>query len=386
MIILRHIYFYTRINNLLQLLRGRHVQSGGGCIDYWSSNGISYYQRRKCLPIEVFRFAQLYSNGNLEDSIIVMNVQSQQNNDISNMLKNAYNFINNGAFGAAGDTLEKALTIDFDNGELICALKCNGFWTEKNSRYQEITDPFESGEYLIKQWKSFQTFLERNEDNFEQGIFSIKQWVFGKALGDFMTLLDGPTGGDPELLFRIGKCYKGKGNYKQALEYLEASNHQKADDPRIIAELADCYAFINETKAAKVFFREAFFLDPQIIELADLESMMIQRLLDSLREMGYESPALSEWIPVYGVLYGIFNVKRELRSLEYGKLKQSIFTLQSRLGEENQDSYKTEPRLINRYFWLIDHYISSGDNREKVDDVLQRIKEINPAVYDHYIN
>ena len=97
-----------------------------------------------------------------------------------------------------------------------------------------------------------------------------------------------------------------------------------------------------------------------------------------------EASALVEWIPVYGVIYGVFNVKRELRSLEYGKLKQSIFTLQSQLADDGDRGVETEPRLLNRYFWLIDHYISSGDSREKVDEVLEKIRLVNSDIYEHY--
>lgn len=316
-----------------------------------------------------------------------MNVQSQQNSKLSEMLKNAYEHMKNGAFGDAETVLEEALSIDFDSGEVICALKCAGFWAERSQRYADIEDSFERGEFLLKQWEVFQDFLARNEDSFERGIFSLKQWVFGKALGDFLSLLDSPLGSDPEILYRVGRCYKGKGNYKQALEYLEASNHQKADDPRIIAELADCYALIDEIKAAKVFFREAFFLDPQAVDVGSMESMMIKRLVSALTDMGIAPPALAEWLPVYGVLYGVFNVKRELRSLEFGKLKQSIFSLQSTFQESGRTEFTTEPRLINRYFWLIDHYLAAGsDSREKVDEVLERIREINPSIYSEYTN
>ena len=170
------------------------------------------------------------------------------------------------------------------------------------------------------------------------------------------------------------------------MEYLEACNHQNPDDPQILAELADCYAFVDEVKAAKAFFREAFFIGPEKINVSSLESRMMQRLVRSLSDMGFSGPDMAEWIPVYGVVFGILNVKRELRSLEYGKLKQSIFSLESHLiSEEPHESY-VEPRLINRYFWLIDHYISSGDPREKVDEVLSRIRELNQSIYDQYTN
>ena len=315
-----------------------------------------------------------------------MNAQSQQKSEVSTRIKIAYEHFKNGAFRDAEKELEETLSQEFENAEIISALKSAGFWAERDSKYHDIEDEFERGEYLFKQWRAYLRFLERDENTFEQGIFAIKQWVFGRALGDFLALLGGPAGSDPDVLYRIGICYKGKGNYKQALEYFEICNHQKADDPQILAALADCYAFINEVKAAKIFFREAFFIDPQQIDMTSLESLMVQRLVARLIEMGYTPPELLEWVPVYGVLFGVFNVKRELRSLEYGKLKQSIFSLHSQINDEGKRDYATEPRLLNRYFWLIDHYLASGDSREKVDDALQRIREINSSIYEQYIN
>ena len=95
------------------------------------------------------------------------------------------------------------------------------------------------------------------------------------------------------MLLQIGRCCKGIGNYERAIENLERANIERKDDARILAELADCYSLVNESRAAKVFFREAFFLDPQAIDLAGLESPLIQRLAARLREMGFTGPALT---------------------------------------------------------------------------------------------
>ena len=40
--------------------------------------------------------------------------------------------------------------------------------------------------------------------------------------------------------------------------------------------------------------------------------------------------------------------------------------------------------MINRYFWLIDHYRATGEPRERIDDVLARIRETDPAVHEDY--
>ena len=311
---------------------------------------------------------------------------SQETSGVQPILRSAYELFRLGAFKKAETELEKALALDYEHEEVTCGLKCAHYWDARSEQYSEITDDFERGEYLLTQWRDFALFLARNNGGSEICTFSLKQWVFGQALQSYLALLEGPSRSDPELLYRIGRCHKGIGDYKQALEFLEACSHQKTDDPQILAELADCYALIDEMKAAKIFFREAFFIDPQRIDIDSLESKMMCRLVERLTELGYEQPELVEWLPIYGVVFGVLNVKRELRSLEYGKLKQSIFTLESQLKEDGTQELYLTPRLINRYFWLIDHHISSDDSREKVDSALSRIRDLHSDVYEQYIN
>ena len=149
------------------------------------------------------------------------------------------------------------------------------------------------------------------------------------------------------------------------------------------------------------------------MELAYLESPLIQRLVAKLRER-FSEPEIRDWIPVYGTIYGLFNVKRELRPLELGKLKQAIFQLEKDVeqaagkpGAGRQAGVQPGaaghraapsgssgsapgaapvPRLINHYFWLIDHYLASGEERQKIDEVLERIKAIDPVVFKEYTN
>ncbi len=315
-----------------------------------------------------------------------MNEVSPNIVDISALLKDAYARFKAGQFESAVGVLERALAVDYEHPEILTAMKSAHFWLDRLDRIEEIDDDFERGEYLFKQWSVFCEFLEGEADSQDRGVYAVRQWVFGRALGSFLRVHDGSAGSDPDLLHRIGRCYKGKGDYKQALEYFEACSRQRSDDPQVLAQLADCYAFINEMKASKVFFREAFFLDPQRIELPSLECTMMHRLIDQVRSEGREGPALPEWVPVYGVVFGVFNVKRELRSLEYGKLKQSIYALESRIAEEGRNDVALEPRLLNRYFWLIDHYLAVGDDREKVDEILGKIRTLNPIIYEQYTN
>ncbi|HUZ17987.1 MAG TPA: hypothetical protein VMV68_06350, partial [Spirochaetia bacterium] len=255
--------------------------------------------------------------------------------EISSILSKAYDLQRDGAFAEAEPVIEGALSLDYENKEVLSALKCANYWKEKKTRLATISDPYDQAEFLLKSWRAFLDFLDQIKDAYDACIYSIRQWVFGKSLANYLRLLEA-GGADPELFLRIGRCYKGKGDYEHAVQYLEAASASRHDDAEIVAELADSYALINEVRASKAFFREAFFIDPQKIDVKVLESLLIRRLVERVRGIGYVTPELEEWIPVYGVVFGVFNVKRELKSLEYGKLRQSIFSLENQLEETDK--------------------------------------------------
>jgi tetratricopeptide (TPR) repeat protein len=301
------------------------------------------------------------------------------------LLEQAFDAIRERKLDQAAELLDQALSVDFDDKRVLTALKFLRFWQDREERVQHSAHEYERGEYLLDQWPMFEEFSSRFEEC-EPGMQAVRQYVFGTALDAFLRLLKESDPTDPELLLRIGRCHKGLGSYDLAVRYLEASAAEKPNDAEVTAELADAYALVNETQAAKAFFREAFFLDPQQVHLEMLESQMIRALVDKTTELGVLGAELLEWIPVYGVLFGVFNVKRELRSIEYGKLKQSIYALERELREGRSPRAVIEPRLINHYFWLIDHYICSGENTVKVDEVLLKLRSVNDRIYKMYTN
>ena len=103
-----------------------------------------------------------------------------------------------------------------------------------------------------------------------------------------------------------------------------------------------------------------------------------------MEDRGYSDEELLECIPVYGVLLNVLNVKRELRSIEYGRLKQSIYELERELREGTGDARLIKPRLINRYFWLIDHYVAVKETQGKIDEVKIKIRSVDADVYHKY--
>ena len=157
-----------------------------------------------------------------------------------------------------------------------------------------------------------------------------------------------------------------------------------------MAALADVYALLGETKAAKALFREAFFIDPQVIDLWNLESELILALVRRVADMGHSGAELREWIPVYGALFGVFTVKRELKLTELGRLKQQIFDLENEMRGRPGDENILTPALLNRYFRLMDYYEGTNSdralsNRALIDEIKLKIKIIEPVIFDRYM-
>ena len=311
-------------------------------------------------------------------------------------LETACIYLREGRFSEGVDALERLLEADVEFPGGSSALKCAAFWRDCQEKDEPMADGFERGEQLLGEWRLFQAFAARLSDVPERCLFAIKQFVFSTALAAYGAPTGSPAGAadaraagepgaeDPYLLLQMGRCYKGVGNYERAIECLERANRESREDARVLAELADCYSLVNESRAAKVFFREAFYVDPQAVDLAGLESPLVQRLAARLRERGLQGPLLNEWMPVYGTIWGVFNVKREMKPLEFGKLKQAIYQLEKERRRPGPEGERAVPRLINRYFWLIDHYRSTGETRDRVEEVLARLKETDPRVHDDY--
>ncbi|NOY08072.1 MAG: tetratricopeptide repeat protein [Spirochaetes bacterium] len=290
----------------------------------------------------------------------------------------------NGEFAKVKSLLEDAFKIDSGYPGIVSALKCTEYWIKLLKDYNAIEGGFQRGEYLMSQWNAFQDFLYHINAVPDLIIYSIKQFIFNCALIDYTSILDAANRYDPTLLLQIGRSHKAIGNYEDAVQLLENANQIDFRNAAILAELADCYSLIDELKASKLFFREAFFINPHKINLYTLESPIIVKLVERLIKKGYNKHVLAEWIPVYGNVWNVFNVKRELKPLEIGKLKQNIFALEREVKGNNSNRDIILPKLLNHYFWLIDHYISAHEEQSRIEEILEKIKNIDESIYIEY--
>lgn len=276
---------------------------------------------------------------------------------------------------------------DINNQEYSFTGKCCNLWCEYLKKIMKIEDPLNKGDCLLMDWKNFTGYLSRQQFIYDPVVYAIQKGVFTKALNCFLSSTEETDFSIKAQTFRkIGICYKHLGEYENAWRYLSDANKFHGGQSDIIADLADCFALTGNERNAKVLFREAFYIDPVKIDLDFLLSELIRCLIDELSEKKFPNQdVLSCWIPVYGTLWGIFNIKRELGSKDLGALKKEIFALENENKNPSSNSQIIVPRLINCYFWLADYYISKNENNSQVSEIKLKIKILDTSIYEQYV-
>ena len=290
----------------------------------------------------------------------------------------------NGNTIRAKTLVEDALANDLENAEVIFALRCVNFWAGKLAEPEGATSE-EQGDFLLRAWTRFVSLIIDDSEQFERCMNAVRTGIFSTALDNFLEALGGhknPREG--ELYCKAGICHKKLGEYETALSFLSQASAILPNVPTILAEIADCYALCGNERAAKVLFRDAFFLGASSVDTSFLDCLMVLRLLKQVEQKGFSGDELLEWLPVYGVLYGVFNIKRELRPPEASKLKQAIFMLESELKSGAENAVLLVPRLINHYFWLIDHFAAIQGERNSIEETLLKIKLLDVNIYKQY--
>jgi len=303
------------------------------------------------------------------------------------LLALGYECLKNADLGNASRFFDEALHENFDNAEVLFSMKCAQFWRERIDETSAISSPLLKGDQIVSRWKTFQAFLSRISGDFEMAKYAFKRMALSIALDFYLAIPDEEKSGlGAEFDFRAGRCRKALGDYETAQQHLERAVKYKKDEARFLAELADCYGLSGEQRLSKVFFREAFFIAPAAIDLELLESDTVQKLIAKAREDERPEKEIAEWIPVYGELTGLFSVRRELGPSESSRLNSSMFQLENDLRENPAMSATLRPRLLNRYFWILDHYEASGAEKARIDKMLLKIRLLDEGIFKQYVS
>lgn len=302
-------------------------------------------------------------------------------------LKNLLQVFEEGKPDLAQKIINDLFEIDISSREVAYCNFCNNFWLDALKRLKETEDTYVQSENILLEWKSFQSFISRESYVFEPAYFAIQKGFFSSALFHFLKKVDGIKDSfqKADTFRKAGICYKKLGDFENARICLTEANNTHPNLASVLAELADCYSLCGDDRVGKVLFREAFFCAPEFIDLDFLDSELVRCLITQTRDKGFSGKEQLYWIPVYGTLSGVFNVKRELNSQEVGKLRKNIYAMENEFKDPACNLAILIPKMLNSYFWLIDHYVLTHENVAKINEVLLKIKLLDASIYDAYI-
>ncbi len=301
-------------------------------------------------------------------------------------LKEAIKYLEEGQPAKAQEVTSSLFVHELDCKELSYTNRCCIIWIDSLRRLRDFSDS-ERGDRLLEEWKEFQHFLPKEKYTYEPALFAVHKGFFTTALKLYSKLLD-----DKDLSHRavilqnMGICYKRLGDFENARNCLSEANSIYPNQASVLAQLADCFSLCGEDRNGKVLFREAFFLNPEKIDTDFLDSQLIRCLITTTTEKGYTGKLLNYWIPIFGTLCGIFNIKRELTPQEAARLNRNIYELESEYKDPACNAEILVPRMLNSYFWLIDHYVSRHENVNKINEILLKIKILDSSVYNAFVN
>ncbi len=312
--------------------------------------------------------------------------KSETNNTqvIQNM-EFALNLLRDGRISDAYDLFINILNDDYSNLIAETGLKICKYWANRLSTIENAT-PYNKGKMLYDEWKRFEKHLEVQKNISMKVVNAIMFFVFNTALQYLKKDIQDNRIIDIPVLFLTGMSYKKIGDFSNAIIYFERVIKNDRNNSNAYANLADCYALIDEDKKAKVLFREAFFIDPYSIDIESLDSNMIHALTHQIKEFKIPKDEFNFWIPVYGRVLNIFNIKRDLLAVEVGKIRQEIFQLEQELYKSVSDDEITIARLINYYLWLYDYYYIKKPEDEILIELEEKIKNLSIKVYTNFKN
>ena len=176
--------------------------------------------------------------------------------------------LEDGDFKKAQQELDLLLQKDIPHDKIIGCLKVLSFWQDSFERFYQMSvkEHYQKGFFLIKQWVTFYTHFHALMPLLQIELYGLKLFLFEQALLEFKQINSHLR--DEESLLHISRCYRGLDNYEQALRFIDNCFKRNRSNPTVMAEYADLLLLTEHTVMGKLLYREAFFLDPQKIELS----------------------------------------------------------------------------------------------------------------------
>ncbi len=328
-------------------------------------------------------------------SLLQKNINSPSHSthkDTISLLYEAYKCLHENDITHAINAVKEARTINVDNNELRILDTALQECIEKIEDIKLISTFEEKGDFLFDYWETFiQHHKNISSPRFtlsQQGIDSLQQFVMSVVKTCYKHVIqENPEKNrNVEFKIKIFRCLKLLGEYEKTIHIIKSLLSKGLEKAYLHSHLADCYYLTNKIPYAKLLFREAFFHNPTKIKLNEIEAEPIHTIASLIREENrYSEEYVKEWIPVYGYITKEFSLSRELTPIEFHNILIDIGEMESKLDDMHalgkDDPFVILPRLLNRYFWLIEHYKNTTKSQQEITAILDKVAKYENHIY-----
>jgi len=305
--------------------------------------------------------------------------------DVEKKINEACGNLKSGNFVLAVNIFQELLINGIDSIEVDTGIKCAKYWLNRIDNINKMTKGLDRGKYLLKEWEGFENFFQ--ESAIEGKLYDIKivelagQYIIAFAVEDLVEAYKSLNYPDIDLLIKIGESFILLYDYHKAIETLEYVRTYRKKDPYILSLLADCYYGYGEVRRAKVLFREAFFLGPEVIPIKKIKCSIINDILSEIKKSGHSN--VQAWIPVFGIINNYFDIKKELSDEEVEQLIKEIKRIENEYYTKMNKHYL--PYLLSKYLYFIDYLETQTNELDEIVNIKNKIRAVSPDIYEKYI-
>lgn len=300
--------------------------------------------------------------------------------------KTAVNHLSLGHFEEADRIFHEILAEHPEHDGIANGIKAAEFWENRREQLAACSTELEKGRFLKEEWNKFEQFLGETASESELPLAAVRIYVFTEAIHNFTRAYRHAASPDLTVVYDIGECYFNIRDYEKAVETFEYAWEFRRNDSRVLARLADAYYALGDNpetrKQARLLFREAFLHEPDRIDLDRIRALSIRNLLRQVTAAGYRDTAAARWLPVFAAAEQLFNIKRELEEDEAVQLADQAYRLEQQLTKKNSEAELILPLLLNRYIWLIDHYMLEQNDSIKVHMLHTKFQQYAPDFFE----
>lgn len=300
--------------------------------------------------------------------------------------KSAVNHLRLGHFEEADSIFHQILAEHPEHDGVANGIKAARFWQNRQEQLKECRSELDKGRFLKQEWNKFEQFLGDTATDSELPILAVRVYIFTEAIHNFTRAYRHAASPDLDLIYDIGECYFNIRDYGKAVETFEYAWEFRRDNSRVLARLADAYYALGENpetrKKAKLLFREAFLHNPDEIDLERIRALMVRNLLQQTEKAGHSGTTVARWLPVFAAIEHQFNIKRELEEDEAVQLADQAYRLEQKLNAKRREAESLLPLLLNRYIWLIDHYMLEQNDTIKVNMLHKKFQQYAPEIFE----